>query len=124
MFRSIVSIVLIFSVTLANFSRLFIYAGFEMNQEYIVTELCENKDAPELNCNGQCYLSKKLKQADEKEPQQEKASQKMHFQEAFLTEKVLVELPVQFIKTFPMKEYSFILSQHPFVIFHPPKRVA
>lgn len=28
--------------------------------DYIVAELCENKDSPELGCDGTCYLSKQL----------------------------------------------------------------
>jgi hypothetical protein len=119
MFRSITAIVLIFSVTLANFTKLFIYAGFELNHEYIVTELCENRDDPTIGCEGQCYLSKKLKQAEEKEKNQERESQKHHFQEAFLTEKVAVKAPVRFVKSFSTKEIAFLLPQPSIVIFHP-----
>lgn len=28
--------------------------------DYIVAELCENRDRPELECDGTCYLSKQL----------------------------------------------------------------
>ena len=28
--------------------------------DYIVAELCENRDRPELGCDGTCYLSKQL----------------------------------------------------------------
>lgn len=28
--------------------------------DYIVATLCENRDSPELECNGKCYLSKQL----------------------------------------------------------------
>lgn len=121
MFRSITAIVLIFSVTLANFTKLFVYAGFELNHEYIVAELCENRELPEMNCDGQCYLSKKLKQAEEKEKSQERESQKHNFQEAFLTEKVVVKSPIQFVKSFSTNEIAFLLPQHSFVIFHPPR---
>jgi Na+-transporting NADH:ubiquinone oxidoreductase subunit NqrF len=31
------------------------------NTSYYSTELCENKNAPELNCNGKCHLSKEIK---------------------------------------------------------------
>jgi len=31
-----------------------------MNYDYIVNVLCENKDRPELQCDGKCYLSKLL----------------------------------------------------------------
>jgi hypothetical protein len=121
MFRSITAIVLIFSVTLANFTKLFIYAGFELNHEYIVTELCENRDMPELNCDGQCYLSKKIKQAEEKDKNQERESQKQNFQEAFLTEKVVLKSPIRFVKCFSTMEMVFLLPQPSFVIFHPPR---
>lgn len=28
--------------------------------DYIIAELCENRDRPELKCDGTCYLSKQL----------------------------------------------------------------
>lgn len=28
--------------------------------DYIIAEFCENKDKPELQCDGTCYLSKQL----------------------------------------------------------------
>ena len=30
------------------------------NYEYIVEELCENRDKPALQCNGKCYLAKRI----------------------------------------------------------------
>ena len=36
------------------------YAAF---YDYIKNELCENKDAPELQCNGKCHLKKELAKA-------------------------------------------------------------
>lgn len=33
---------------------------YVVNYEYIVTTLCENRDKPEMHCNGKCYLSKEL----------------------------------------------------------------
>ena len=38
---------------------------YVFNYDYIVTELCINKDRPDLACNGKCYLMRSLaKQAD------------------------------------------------------------
>jgi len=46
-------------------------AGFiiywKANQAYITETLCENKDKPQLHCNGKCYLNKQLKKADDTE---------------------------------------------------------
>lgn len=33
---------------------------YVVNFDYIVNVLCENKDKPEMNCNGKCHLSKEL----------------------------------------------------------------
>ncbi len=33
-----------------------------VNYNYIVNELCENRDKPVLACNGKCYLEKQVKQ--------------------------------------------------------------
>ena len=38
--------------------------NFYLNQKEIAAIECENKDRPELNCNGKCYLAKQLKKAD------------------------------------------------------------
>lgn len=35
-------------------------AGFIANYDYIKTEICENRDRPEMHCNGKCYLKKEL----------------------------------------------------------------
>jgi hypothetical protein len=31
-----------------------------INYDYISTQLCENKEKPELECNGKCHLKKEL----------------------------------------------------------------
>nr|WP_255749311.1 hypothetical protein [Gramella crocea] len=42
---------------------------YAVNYDYIVDKLCENKDKPEMECNGKCYLTKQLAEeaAGEKE---------------------------------------------------------
>lgn len=105
----------------SNFANLFVYAGFEINQTYIATELCINKNRPELHCNGQCYLMKKLKQAQDKEQKQERLSQKTQTQDA------LVVNPMVF-KQYPLAEIKFHIPASTGMpqsiknsIFHPPQ---
>jgi hypothetical protein len=54
---------------------------FYNNQKEIVALECENKNRPELHCNGKCYLAKKLRVADEqlqtKKDQQSHSLQKI-----------------------------------------------
>jgi len=33
---------------------------YMVNYDYIVNVLCENKDKPEMECNGKCHLGKEL----------------------------------------------------------------
>lgn len=33
---------------------------YMVNYDYIVNTLCENKDKPEMECNGKCHLSQEL----------------------------------------------------------------
>jgi len=84
MFSRAAAIFILFALMLTNFSRLFIYGSFELNRKYIATELCENRDKPELQCNGKCYLSKKLKQAEEREKKEEHDTQKKSFQDNYI----------------------------------------
>ncbi len=37
---------------------------FLLNQEYIKEFLCINKEKPELQCNGKCYLMQQLKETE------------------------------------------------------------
>src|SRR5690606_3619645 len=40
---------------------------YVINQDYIAEYLCINKDKPEMDCNGKCYLMQKIqKENDEK----------------------------------------------------------
>ena len=34
---------------------------YYIDYDYIVAELCENKDKPILECNGKCHLAKEIK---------------------------------------------------------------
>jgi len=116
-----ISILLLFSLISSNFANLFVFAGFELNQKYIVTEFCVNKNRPELHCNGQCYLMKKLKQAQDKEQKQERQSQKTQIQDA------LVVTP-QVFKQYALAEIKFHIPGSMGMpqsiknsIFHPPQ---
>ena len=42
-------------------------AYYHVNKDYIARVLCENRDKPQLHCDGQCYLAKKLKTQQDKQ---------------------------------------------------------
>ena len=38
------------------------YINYWINYDYISTQLCENKDKPDMHCNGKCCLEKELRE--------------------------------------------------------------
>jgi len=57
------------AVLLQSFGQMIILINFKINQEYIARVLCENKDKPEMKCNGKCHLNKQLKADEQKQTQ-------------------------------------------------------
>ena len=55
---------------LPTFSQWGTIAYYQINKEYITKVLCENRDKPQLHCDGHCFLAKKLKAQQEKEDRQ------------------------------------------------------
>lgn len=116
-----ITILLLFSLLSANCANLFVFMGFEVNQKYIAAELCENRDKPQMHCNGKCYLMKKLKQAQDKEQKQERQSQKTQMLDA------LIVKPLVF-KQYSLAEIKFHIPFSTGIpqsiknsIFHPPQ---
>ena len=121
MFQRIIAAFLLFALMLTNFSRLFIYAAFDFNQNYIVSTLCENRGSPEMNCNGQCYLAKKIKQAEEKEKKQQKDDQKNSFQTQWVVKSIdPLAIPDPTLKKSSFIEVCFDLPEVSYEIPHPP----
>lgn len=121
MFRSFTALLLLSTLMLTQFSKVFVYAGFELNEKYIVSTLCENRDKPELHCNGKCYLTRKLKQAEEKEKRQEREAQKKGAQDVFIVKSnVSIAFPLAKGRKAWFREKPFQLPENNFDIPHPP----
>jgi hypothetical protein len=121
MFRSILAYFLVFSLFTANCTQLFVYAGFELNQKYIATELCVNRDKPQLHCNGKCYLMRKLKQAEQKEKAHENENQRPVLQPGVIVEQLTLSAPVFVLATSKCSELQIVLPQRSVSIFQPPQ---
>ena len=65
--KSAVALLLFLAMQLPLMNQWGAVAYYRVNQDYIAKNLCENRDKPMLDCNGQCYLAKQLKAAEEKE---------------------------------------------------------
>lgn len=58
-----ISILLLFVISIQTGYAIGVSVWFFMNREKIAEKYCVNKNRPTLNCNGKCYLSKKMKEA-------------------------------------------------------------
>ncbi|GAB3925548.1 hypothetical protein [Mucilaginibacter myungsuensis] len=121
MFQRALTILLIFCIIGSGFSKLVVFAGFEMNQRYIATTLCENRDKPQLNCNGHCYFMKKVKQAEEKEKNNERQAQKELIQQVFFTGANRFMFSSTLLQAFPDSYRDMALQAVIYPILQPPK---
>ncbi len=121
MLNRLIAISLLFALIGSNFSRFFIYAGFEVNQKYISEKLCENRNRPWMHCNGKCFLMKKLKLAEEKEKKQERENQRMHHMEAIPSAASSFAFRRPVLKTIYPDQPVLNTVHRAFTIFQPPK---
>lgn len=96
---------------------------YVVNYEHIAKELCENKNVPQLDCNGKCHLKKELAKASENEPaSQEKKSLSNETFTLFLEDIALfifkeIRMPSLKIYTFYTNLYSHLDTV---LVFRPP----
>jgi hypothetical protein len=77
-----------------------------MNYDYIVNVLCENKDVPEMKCNGKCYLSKML-------AKEQKKDQKNPFESSLVKTDEIPIIVIDITRfVFPEQESSITLDSN------------
>jgi hypothetical protein len=68
--KKALAIVLTFSIIAQGMINLALCAYYQMNKQEIIAKFCVNKNRPMMHCDGQCYLGKQLKKAEENEKRQ------------------------------------------------------
>lgn len=63
--KKILPILLILLIFFQSFEKMSILVYYQTYKDHIAKYLCENRNNPESNCNGQCFLMKKLRKAEE-----------------------------------------------------------
>jgi hypothetical protein len=58
-----ITLVLLFVYFAVIFQPAFKYAAFKINQEFIVDNLCVQKDMEDNYCQGSCYLSQEMEES-------------------------------------------------------------
>jgi hypothetical protein len=100
-----------------------VVAWFEMHKERIAKTLCENRDKPQLKCNGKCYLRKQLNKVPGNEqlpgkPQSQKSVDWLVFLAADKVTFTIAPKPlVKPVDTIYQRHYHFL---HCADVFHPP----
>ena len=110
----------------SNCSRIFVYAGFQVNQKYVAETLCINKSRPWLHCNGKCYFMKKIHQAEENDKKQQAKDNLNRLEISFFQEPFRLSFieptTLQAAKSsFPAYTYQYS-SRYIETIFRPPKQ--
>ena len=63
--KRVIAILLLLTVVAPALLKFSSVVNYMVEYDYYVNVLCENKDQPELKCNGTCHLAKEIKQAEE-----------------------------------------------------------
>lgn len=64
MLRKTILVVLVSIIALQAMIQAFTMIDWKVNQSYITARYCVNKNKPELKCNGQCQLAKRLRKIE------------------------------------------------------------
>jgi hypothetical protein len=121
MLNRAIAYLLIFSLIATNFQRFVVFAGFEMNRNYIAANLCVNKNKPWLHCNGKCYFMRKIHEAEQKQANDDRQSQKNLLQDSFYTTVTVIKFHSHLLQVIPIPNNRFALPQAQSAIFHPPQ---
>ena len=130
MLRSIFSFLLLLLFVSKLAYSLIWQVHYELNKAEITARYCENKNRPELHCNGQCYLAKQLKKADlELQAKEQEQQQHLDFGSKILNSDFFISFESNTSYTLFLTQrkkekiptiaanYSFDFSKQ---LFHPP----
>ncbi len=98
--------------------------SFYQNQAEIIAKHCVNKDKPELNCKGHCYLKTQLKSNDSPEDTA-MPEVSIFIPMAFTSQKIIaLETPVYLTKRAKYFSRNLQVSTYAAEIFTPPKLIS
>ena len=119
--KGITTVILLLLFSVQTFSKWMWVLDYNLNQAYIATTLCVNKNKPKLHCNGHCQLSKKMAE-DEPGKEQPGSTPKVQFNSVFAKPDMPTELlQVALVPAQPQPEYQLRLcTAIASSVFHPP----
>ena len=126
MFKIVTSILLAASLAFPWGAKVFVTLDYAINKDYIAANLCENKEQPELHCEGKCVLMQKLNiSTQEDSPLSKSTTEILQFDvSSFVLSKYDLKLKELFsIDLTPsyIPNHRFFDSRFISEIFHPPR---
>lgn len=97
---------------------------YQLNKEYIAQVLCINREKPELHCDGKCFLTEKLNQANQAEEKDIPATQQEKIEiPSFLISKHFFQFQTVIIQQikYPLSNKHLCILPDSSGVFHPPK---
>ena len=114
--------ILILLILLPSLLKVAVLSHYVIEYDRYVTELCENKNSPELACNGKCQMMKELKATEHATPLAPVLPQ-LKFQEQPACEQKLTRLllfPVELETAYQGALASELPNGIQGSVFHPP----
>lgn len=102
-----------------------LYLDFEIRRDYIVKNLCINRNRPQMHCNGKCYLAKKMAALEEQEKRQAERDYISQILDHVLDYQNQVAIPPQIsYKVHSLLSFNYVSPPFARVplddVFHPP----
>ncbi len=113
--------ILLGAVVIQATSQVWVMASFYIQRQYIVKNICINRFNATSTCKGHCYLTKQLKQNEEKQQKLPDIKSKQtdwlipyFIHASFIAPNLSFEMPLA-------RNFIFYPSNFIFSIFHPPE---
>jgi hypothetical protein len=112
----------VLALVLSTQGLLLVQGTFLLRQDFVVQNLCVNRDRPELHCDGKCFLRQQLREQQQREDERNAASLEVMLAVGSLLAPV-PELSAPPVRTQEFAVYSAPLlpSLAPSGVFHPPR---
>ncbi len=122
MIKQIPVILLLIGFLGQTFSKCLIFFNYQLKKNYIATFLCENRDKPEMKCEGKCYLCKRFKGEDKKERENPERKSENKFEIISFEARLAISHPAFKSISFNYPHFQeHVFDSYTVDFFHPPQ---
>ncbi|MBC8051787.1 MAG: hypothetical protein H7Y13_01855 [Sphingobacteriaceae bacterium] len=111
----------VFALLYQTVGQLAVIAYFRANQAVIASTKCENREKPKLKCAGKCYLTKQLKNLEDKQDSKKASKEGKTELLSYVSSKLTALAP--FVKEKTSTVFNYLTNSsiaHLSDVFHPP----